>query len=105
MAHAYAKPLYDSPKWKACRQAYIANRIKIDGGLCEECHMRIGRIVHHKQMISEENINDPNITLNHDNLEYVCKYCHDRMEDHFVKTKSSSVRYKFDEFGQPFIVG
>lgn len=105
MAHAYAKPLYDSPAWQNCRKLYIANRIKIDGGLCEECHSRAGYIVHHKIMINESNVKDPNVTLNHDNLEYVCKYCHDRMENHFVKSDNRAVRYSFDEKGQPYIPG
>ena len=103
MAHEFAKPLYSSAPWQKCRRAYIANRIKIDGGLCEECHQRIGYIVHHRIMINEANVNNPEITLNHENLEYVCKYCHDRMENHFVKSNNHEVRYGFDEKGQPYI--
>ena len=101
MAHPYAKPFYDSLAWQNCRKSYIANRIKIDGGLCEECHSRIGFIVHHKEAINESNVNDVNVTLNHDNLQYVCKYCHDRMENHFVRKKDVQIRYVFDENGQP----
>lgn len=104
MAKEYSRPFYNSPEWAACRQAYIKQRVKIDGGLCEECRLRIGYIVHHKTAIDESNVNDPNITLNHDNLEYVCKYCHDRMENHFIKTKSQKVRYVFDEKGQPSVL-
>ena len=103
MAHAFAKPLYDSPAWQNCRKLYIAKRISIDGGLCEACHQRAGYIVHHKIMIDESNVNDPNITLNHDNLQFVCKRCHDRMPNHFVKTNNRPIRYSFDAFGQPYI--
>ena len=103
MAHAYAKPFYDSPAWQACRKSYISKRIKIDGGMCESCHQRIGYIVHHKEAINESNVNDVNITLNQDNLQYVCKWCHDRMENHFVKSKGTVIRYEFDEKGQPYI--
>jgi len=103
MAHAYAKPFYDSDAWKSCRRSYIANRVSIDGGLCESCHQRIGFIVHHKVMIDESNINDVNITLNHDNLQYVCKWCHDRMENHFVKERGPKIRCEFDENGQPIV--
>jgi len=107
MAKDYARPFYDSQAWKACRQSYIANRIKIDGGLCEECHRRIGYIVHHKIMIDESNVNDVNVTLSHDNLQFVCKICHDRFDDHFVRRKKNgaSIRYTFDENGQPIIPG
>ena len=81
----FAKSFYNSKKWKACRNSYIQYRIMIDGGLCEECHERPGFIVHHKQLLTPENINDPDTSLNHDMLEYVCKECHDRFDDHFVR--------------------
>ena len=103
MAKSFAKPLYDSAAWQACRRAYIAERIKIDGGLCEACGSRIGYIVHHKQAIDESNVNDVNVTLNHNNLQYVCKHCHDRMEGHFIKSSNAAVRYIFDDFGRPYI--
>ena len=104
MAHTYAKPFYDSRAWQTCRKSYIAKRIKADGGLCECCHQRIGFIVHHKILIDETNVNDVNVTLNQDNLQYVCKRCHDRMENHFIKSNSTKVRYEFDDFGQPKVV-
>ena len=103
MAKPYAKPFYDSPAWQACRRSYIAKRVQLDGGLCEACHQRIGFIVHHKIMIDESNINDVNVTLNQDNLQYVCKFCHDRMENHFIKSKRANIRYVFDEKGQPIV--
>ena len=103
MAHQYARPFYDSLAWKRCRASYIQKRIKIDGGLCEACHLRIGYIVHHKTMIDETNVNDVEVTLNHDNLQFVCKACHDRMENHFVRSSSTKVRYEFDQFGQPIV--
>ena len=104
MAKEYARSFYGSRSWQRCRESYIANRIKIDGGLCESCHMRIGFIVHHKQMIDESNVNDVNITLNHENLQYVCKYCHDRMENHFVREREGPKREVFfDKNGQPIV--
>ena len=106
MAKGFARPFYDSLAWKLCRQSYIAQRVKIDGGLCEECHQRIGFIVHHKVSIDESNVNDVEVTLNHSNLEFVCKQCHDRFDGHFVRKKQTAkVRYVFDDFGQPGIVG
>lgn len=95
----YAKGFYKSARWKKCRQAYIATRIMIDGGLCEECHEVIGYIVHHKKYITPENINDPDICLNFDNLEYVCKTCHDKFEGHGLNKGDTSI--EFDENGQP----
>ena len=56
------------------------------GNLCERCLKR-GIIetgskdrpleVHHKIPLSAENIHDPKITLNWDNLELLCKTCHE----------------------------
>ena len=34
--------------------------------------------VHHKIPITPENVNNPQITLNWDNLELLCKTCHDQ---------------------------
>ena len=34
----FAKKFYKSQAWQDCRKAYIAKRMQIDGGLCEECH-------------------------------------------------------------------
>lgn len=72
----------------------------MDGGLCEECHMAAGFIVHHKITLTVDNISDPDITLNHDNLEYVCKNCHDNFEGHGVGSKVKPL-FTFDEDGQP----
>ncbi|SDO79636.1 HNH endonuclease [Halobacillus aidingensis] len=45
--------------------------------MCERCGAP-GDIVHHKEYITPGNIHDPNITLNHENLEYLCQTCHNR---------------------------
>ena len=71
----------------------------IDGGLCEECHEHLGYIVHHRIALTPDNINDATVTLNHSNLEYVCKYCHDRFENHFINQKETLCR--FDSNGMP----
>ena len=100
MAKEFAKVFYNSKTWKKCRASYIAYRQSIDGGLCEECREDVGYIVHHKILLTQKNINNPDITLNHDNLKYVCKPCHDREEAHaFVKERD--LKCGFDETGQP----
>ena len=98
VAKEYAKQFYNSKVWKDCRASYIAYRIAIDGGMCEECHSELGFIVHHKEMLTRDNINDTNITLNFNNLKYDCKACHDREDEHaFIKARNR--RYEFDENG------
>ena len=68
---AAAKRFYDSTAWIKCRKAYIASVF----GLCEKCK-RPGTILHHKIEIDDSTIGDPEVTLNHDNLTYLCIECH-----------------------------
>ena len=93
----YATHLYKSRLWRATRAAYL----KSVGGLCERC-LRKGlyvpaEIVHHKIYITEQNINDAAVTLNWDNLEAVCRACHE--EEHY----SGAKRYKVNEDGSVII--
>lgn len=100
MAREFAESFYKSGKWLRCRNAYIKKRVMIDGGICEECTCRSGYIVHHKVLLTVDNITDPDVSLNHDNLEYVCKQCHDLFEGHGVGNKQKPLCV-FDEDGQP----
>jgi len=89
----YAEQFYKSITWQNCRNAYI----KKVGGLCEEC-LKCGKIapaeeVHHIKHISPDNINDPNITLNPDNLIALCRECH-------RKAHGNQKRYTIDEQGR-----
>lgn len=90
----YAKKFYRSTAWKKARKPVI----KRADGLCERCRAaRLyipGVIVHHKEYITPSNIHNPNITLNLDNLEYVCEDCHNK--EHKSKLNS---RYRFDSDG------
>lgn len=90
----YAEAFYKSPQWKACRDGYM----KKVGGLCERCLKkglaRAAVIVHHKEHITPENISDPNVTLSWDNLEALCRECHE--QEHHKSTK----RWKVDKYGR-----
>ena len=81
MAKAFAKKFYSTSVWRECRNAYAASR----GHLCERCISRgilsYGEIVHHKIELTPENINDPDITLNWDNLQLLCRLCHAEVQD------------------------
>ena len=94
MAQSFAKKFYKSKEWRMCRDAYIT---KVHG-LCERC-MRPGKILHHKIRLTADNIDDASITLNHNNLEYLCQDCHnaDELKEH---TENPIVpRYRFDDRG------
>lgn len=100
MAKEFAKAFYKTKAWKQCREGYIAERMLIDGGECEVCHENPGYILHHKIMLTQENINDPDVSLNWENLRWECKCCHDKEEGHGVNSRAGLL-VMFDEEGQP----
>lgn len=67
----FAKEFYQSKAWRETR-AYIFKR---DFGLCVRCG-KPGEIVHHKRYLTPDNIDDPSVSLNEDNLETLCRECH-----------------------------
>ena len=81
MAKDFSVRFYKSSLWRECRNGYAASR----GHLCERCLSRgvlsLGEIVHHKIELTPENINDPEITLNWNNLELLCRFCHTEVHD------------------------
>lgn len=90
---AFAKAFYKSKAWQNTRKSYAASV----GGLCEECLKKgiykAGEIVHHKQALTLENIDDPSVTLAWGNLKLVCRDCH--AKEHGVEK-----RYNVDGFGR-----
>lgn len=100
MAQEWAKAFYRSKRWIRCRNHYINCRIMEDGGLCEECRNAPGYIVHHKIMLTPDNIANADISLNSEYLEYVCKDCHDKFEGHGLN-QSGKPLCVFDADGQP----
>lgn len=89
----FAKKFYKSKAWQNTRKAYAASV----GGLCEQCLKhgiyKAGEIVHHKQELSPDNINDTAISLCWDNLQLLCRDCHG-------KAHGNVKRYKVDEMGR-----
>jgi len=92
----WAKSFYKSKAWQDCRKGYIQSV----QGLCERClkggKYIPGHIVHHKILLTAENISDPDVTLNWERLEYVCATCH--QHEHF-ESDAIIDGYKFNEFG------
>lgn len=90
----FAKGFYKSAQWQKCRNAYLKSK----GGLCEDCYKE-GKItpaeeVHHTIFLTPNNINDPNVTLNFNNLVCLCRECHKKR--HGARQR----RYDVDEFGR-----
>lgn len=93
MAKEFAKSFYNSKIWKECRESYISKVF----GQCEICG-EPGYILHHKIELTPENINDPTITLNHSNLQYLCLDCHNKI--HGIDTEVTREGVCFNEYGE-----
>ena len=81
MAKEFARKFYSSKAWQECRNEYM----KRAHYLCENC-LRKGiykpaEIVHHIIEIDPITIERPEIALNFDNLEAVCRECHNEYHD------------------------
>ena len=97
----FAEVFYSSTAWKDCRRAYAKSK----GNLCERClakgEIKAGEIVHHKKYLTPDNIGDPDVTLNWNNLELVCRQCHEEEHEnsrYIVRRRKR--RYTVDEFGR-----
>lgn len=93
---AAAKKFYNSKQWRKCRASYI---MTVPDGLCEHCNYNAGYIVDHIKEINSNNINDPMITLNHDNLQYLCLECHNKKTFGQPKEKIRA-GFSFNESGE-----
>lgn len=78
MAKDFAKAFYRSKAWASAREAAII-RAK---GMCEMpgCY-KPAEEVHHIIELTPDNIDDPEISLNQDNLMCLCRGCHFRIHE------------------------
>ena len=80
---AEVEKFYQSWEWRRRKKKYAESV----GNLCERCRKR-GKIeagskdrpleVHHKIPLNEKNIHNAEIAFGWDNLELLCKTCHDQ---------------------------
>lgn len=98
MSKDFSRKFYSSQVWNNCRAAYM-NSVN---HLCERClkHGLIvpAEIVHHKIELTPSNITNPDITLNFNNLEAVCRECHSDIH------KRREKRFKIMEDGRVIAV-
>jgi predicted kinase len=85
------KAFYHSKAW---RDLSYLKRIQV--GHCERC----GKIVdiehlhaHHKIYLTAENVTDPIIALNPDNIEVLCDSCHNQEHERFEHSKEVYIVY------------
>lgn len=79
---------YKTKKWETFRKIIVDQNLDADGYVhCARCGKPILKkydlIVHHKQELSDENVNDYSVSLNPDNVECVCFSCHNRIHERF----------------------
>ena len=98
---------YNTKGWKRNRVAYAISRHCI----CERCgrpvyvsginealpkNKRLRYIVHHKIHLNPNNVNNPSITLDWNNLQLVCRDCHAAIHELNQRKR----RYKIDDCGR-----
>ena len=107
MSTGARKDFYNSKAWKSVRKSvWLKQNL-----LCNRCYkpvyvdgiskwipkeQRRTGIVHHKEYLNNNNITDDSITLSEDNLEGLCKDCHEKEHHQDISTRKE---YKFDEDG------
>jgi hypothetical protein len=98
MSKDFSRKFYSSQVWNNCRAAYM-NSVN---HLCERCLQNglivPAEIVHHKIELTPDNITNPDITLNFNNLEAVCRECHSDIH------KRREKRFKIMEDGRVIAV-
>jgi 5-methylcytosine-specific restriction endonuclease McrA len=76
--------IYKKKEWYKARWFVISR----SNGLCERCmnkgKIKVGKIVHHKKWLTDENKHDWNIAYNPENLEYICNDCHEEEHDRSI---------------------
>lgn len=90
----WAEGFYKSKAWQACRDTAMRR----DRCLCQDC-LKAGRytpaeIVHHITELTPNNLSDPEVGLNLDNLVSLCRECHAARHGARVR------RYVVDDFGR-----
>lgn len=93
----WAKFFYKSKQWQRVRD-YVMKR---DQWLCQDC-LKKGKYVpaeevHHIVPLKPENITDPSITLDENNLVALCRECHK------ARHGARERRYSVDEYGRVII--
>lgn len=92
MSKQFSKPFYNSAAWQNTRDAYVAERMSVDGGLCEECREAAGEELHHIVPLTPANIGDYAVTLDPENLKWLCKDCHFKAHREMIAERCERMR-------------
>ena len=80
MAKEFSRAIYNSRRWRKCAKAFAESKCYV----CERCRNRFAPndgkrqrwIVHHKEPLTEENVQDDLIVYGWGNLQFLCIECH-----------------------------
>ena len=113
MSNGIRYKFYQSKAWQDVRKTiWLRQNL-----LCNRCHRpvyvdgisdyipkgnRRTGIVHHKVYLTETNINDTSVSLDINNLEGLCKECHEKEHSKGIAVRKD---YYFDENGHLLSVG
>ena len=86
------KSFYNSSRWQKFRAAIIAERDPV----CVDCRRVIANskeieLDHDPVELTPENVNDPNVSLNPDNVRIRCHDCHNRRHNRFGHKQEQGV--------------
>ena len=90
------KTFYKSQEWEQFRQIIIAERIKRDGFIKDDITGEpiikpYDCILHHKTELTEDNVNDYNISLNPENIQVVSFRTHNEIHKRFGYSRQKKV--------------
>lgn len=68
------REFYNSTTWKKQRKY----KLQSNNYICDKCGL-IATEVHHKIKLTETNVDDINISMNSNNLECLCRDCHNKL--------------------------
>lgn len=95
----FAHQFYHSKAWQDVR-TFVWDRAH---GLCERCmergDVKPADVVHHIVPLSVDNIGDPNISLNPDNLTALCNDCHTEVHQHLGIGAMNGIKHEEPRVG------
>lgn len=88
---------YNSNEWGACKEQVLHERVKNDGSvICEYCGEPIVKgfnpqannnkgamVFHHKNYLTQLNVNDASISINPSNIQILHWHCHNKVHERF----------------------
>lgn len=97
------KDFYRSKEWQEFREVVIGQRIEEDGAVHDEVTgkpiiKKYDIVLHHKEELTEQNVNDRNISLNPDNIMIISHETHNKLHKRFGY---SGLRKVFIVYGSP----